>query len=264
MSKRKICILITLCAIGLLLLWELFGSSLTESFGDPFVDKSIGMTVTRLLGSAVFLTIIVFKGYRILNPFKNLGRKLLPCIPALLVVVNNLPIHPLCAGLARVETTVWRLLLLGLECFSVALFEESCFRGVVLTGFLKARRETKWGQLLSVLLTSAVFGAVHLINLFIGSSPVAVLMQIGYSFLIGAMCSVVLFRTGNLWLCVFLHAVFNFNGQVVPSLGDGIIWEPVTVTVTAALAVFATAFLTVVFFRMGREDVDGMYAPSDA
>ena len=260
MNKRKICISITLVAIFLLLVWELLGMiGGGISWRDPVAGKSVGMIVTRGLGSCVFLTIIVYKGYTILNPTKRLGKAILLSLPAILVVINNLPIYPLISGLAWVDAPAVNILLLFVECFAVALFEESCFRGVVLAGFLEKRRSTKKGQFLSIVFTSAVFGAVHLVNIFMGSSPVAVLMQIGYSFLIGAMCSVVLFKSSNLWLCVMLHAVFNFNGALVPTLGDGVIWEPITVTVTAILAILTTAYMTAIFFRTKANELDGIY-----
>ena len=124
---------------------------------------------------------------------------------------------------------------------------------------MEKRRDTKLRQLYAILLSSAVFGGIHLVNLFLGASPVAVLMQIGYSFLIGAMCSVILLKTANIWLCVILHAVFDFCGALVPTLGQGIIWEPLTITLTAVIAVATTVFYTVAFIRIRSEEIARIY-----
>jgi membrane protease YdiL (CAAX protease family) len=88
-------------------------------------------------------------------------------------------------------------------------------------------------------------------------------MQIGYSFLIGAMCSVVLFKTANLWLCVALHAIYDFCGLLVPTLGDGSWWDVPTIVFTAVLAVATTAYMVVLFARMKPEEIDRIYRESE-
>ncbi|MBQ8408796.1 MAG: CPBP family intramembrane metalloprotease [Clostridia bacterium] len=259
--KRKICILITVVSVLLLLLCEFFGvEKLFGEIDDPAVQDLVEMTLTRAIGGVIFITLLIYLGYKVMNPFrKPFGRAILFALPAIAVVVNNLPIYPLLSGIATVNSPSWMVWLLFAECFCVGLFEETCFRGVVLLGFLEKRRTTKKGQFWSIVLSSAVFGAVHFVNVFFGASPVAVLMQIGYSFLIGAMCSVVLLKTANLWLCVILHAVFNFCGAVVPTCGEGTIWEPITITITVILAVATTVYMVIAFLRMRSEELDRIY-----
>ena len=215
-----------------MLVYEFFLSgALFGVIDDKELKGGIDMTVTRALGGIVFLTILTYLGYRVLNPVKRpFARALLFTLPALAVAVNNLPIYPIASGMAKVTAPLWQVLLLALECLMVGLFEEVCFRGVIFLGFLEKRRATKKGQFLAIIYSSAVFGVVHLLNIFLGSSPVAVLMQIGYSFLIGAMCAVVLMKTANIWLCTIVHATFNFCGAIVPRCGEGTIWEPLTIT----------------------------------
>ncbi len=261
LGKREICLTLTLVSGGLLAAYELFGRKI---FADQITDGTarglFDMALTRAVASVAFLAILVYLGYRVMNPFrKPFGKALLYALPAIIVVINNLPIYPLLAGLARVTASPQMIWLLALESLMIGLFEESCFRGVVLMGFMEKRRASVKGRFWSIILTAAVFGAIHLVNLFLGSSPAAVLMQIGYSFLIGAMCSVVLLKSGNLWLCVLLHAVFDFCGNLVPVCGEGTIWEPVTVTLTAVIGVLATIALTRIFFKIKPEEVDRLY-----
>ena len=84
-------------------------------------------------------------------------------------------------------------------------------------------------------------------------------MQIGYSFLIGAMCSVVLMKTANIWICVILHAIFNFCGALVPNCGDGTIWEPFTVTLTVIIAVGTTVYMVLSFLRIKTEEMEKIF-----
>lgn len=259
-DKRKLGIVITAFCVLLLLLYEILGAErIFGEIGDVGLKNTVDLTVTRAIGSAVFLTILIYLGYRVINPIgRGSARALLFCLPAFAVAVNNLPIYPLIAGLARVTAPPWRVALLAAECLFVGLFEEACFRGVVFLGFLEKRRSTTSGRFWAIILSSAVFGLVHAINIFF-SSPIAVLMQIGYSFLIGAMCSVVLMKTANIWICVALHSIFNFCGALVPDCGVGTIWEPITITVTVIIAVLTTIYMTVAFFRIGSEELEKIY-----
>ena len=115
------------------------------------------------------------------------------------------------------------------------------------------------GLFWSLILTSAVFGGVHLINVFMGAGIGGVILQIGYSFLIGAMCSVVLLKTRNIWLCVLLHAIYDFSGTLMPTLGAGTWWDTPTVIFTAVLAVATTAYLVWQFFVLDLGRVGEIY-----
>ena len=84
-------------------------------------------------------------------------------------------------------------------------------------------------------------------------------MQIGYSALIGAMCSVVIVKTANIWLCVVLHGIFNFGGAVVQYCGRGEIWDTFTVVFTAILSVSVTVYLVISFLRADLCVIDGIY-----
>lgn len=259
-SKRAVCMAVSALAIALLLVYEIVGlERIVGEIADKSVKNLADMTVTRALGSAVFIAILVHLGFKVMSPFRGLGKSLLVILPAFAVVINNLPIYPLASGLATVSSPWWKIVLLAAECAFIGIFEEVCFRGVVFLSFLEKRRASTSGRFWSIVLTAAVFGAVHAVNLFFGSSPVAVLMQIGYSFLIGAMCSVVLIKTANVWLCALLHAVFDFCGALVPNCGEGIIWEPVTVTATVIVAVAVTVYMVLVFFKIKNDECDALF-----
>ena len=261
LDKRKVCIAVTLVAIIALLLCEIVG---VERFFSGDADErligSVEMTLTRAIGGVVFLTILVYLGYKVLDPFKKpFLRGILVCLPAFAVSINNFPIQPVASGLARITASPWRIALFALECFMVAFFEETCFRGVVFLGFLNKRRYTASGRFLAIIFSSAVFAAVHLVNVFFSASLPAVILQIGYSFLIGAMCAVVLMKTSNLWLCVLIHAIYNFGGAIIENCGEGEIWNPVSITLTAAVAVAVTAYMIFVFFKIKGREVDRLF-----
>lgn len=249
----------TLVCAALLIVYEIIGHERIFSGVEKSVAELISMTVTRLLGGIAFIAVLINTGYKVMSPCSRYFlRSLVISLPAFVVVINNLPIIPLIKGSAYIESPAWKTILLLAECIAVAFFEETAFRGVIFLGFAEKRRGSVKGLFWSIVLSSAVFGAVHLLNLFT-SSPIAVLLQIGYSFLIGAMCSVVLIRTANLWLCVLLHAIFNFTGALVPTCGGGVVWDAPTVIITAVIAVAVTVYMVILFIRTPTDAMDQIY-----
>ena len=87
----------------------------------------------------------------------------------------------------------------------------------------------------------------------------AVFMQIGYSALIGAMCSVVLMKTANLWLCVAIHGLFNFAGAIIPRCGTGEIWDSFTVILTVIVSLAVLGYMVVLFIKDEMSAVEGVY-----
>ena len=281
--SRKVC-LIVIFAAAPVLLWLEFPSVIAALRGydavvlflekikpvftdDPVLAPLINMTLTRLIGAAVFLALLLNEGYRVLNPFqKPFFKSLLFALPPFLVVVNNMPILSLMWGDAYLlhKAPVY-VLWFAAECLAIGLFEELAFRGVIFLLFAEKRHTTRKGLFWSLILTSAVFGGVHLVNVLMGAGIGAVILQIGYSFLIGAMCAVVLLGTRNIWSCVLLHAVYDFCGTLVPTLGGGTWWDTPTVVFTAVLAVATAVYLIVRFFRLDLTRVGEIYreAPSN-
>ena len=255
---RKVGIAIMAVAVPILLYVEIAKPTLSE---DPVLAPLINMTLTRGIGAVVFLALLLNEGYRVLNPIqKPFWKSMLFIIPPLLVVVNNMPILSMIWGDAYVVHSapvywVW----FSLECLAIGLFEELAFRGVIFLMFAEKRHATRKGLFWSLILTSAVFGAVHLANVLMGAGIGGVILQIGYSFLIGAMCSVVLLKTRNIWLCVLLHAIYDFSGTLMPTLGAGTWWDTPTVIFTAVLAVATTAYLVWQFFVLDLGRVGEIY-----
>ncbi|MBQ9780060.1 MAG: CPBP family intramembrane metalloprotease [Clostridia bacterium] len=256
--SRKVAMGLTLVGMAVLLWFEVAKPVLSD---DETLQRLYTMVITRGVGAVVFFAILINLGYRVLNPVrKPLGKALLFCIPAALVVVNNMPILSMIWGDAYfVHGEPRYILWFSLECLAIGLFEEAAFRGVALLLIAEKRRTTKKGLFMSIVLSSAVFGVIHLANILAGASPGAVILQIGYSFLIGAMCSVVLFKTGNLWLCIILHAVYDFSGNLMPTLGAGTWWDTPTVIFTVILAVFTTVFYVVAFVKLDPKETERLY-----
>ena len=255
---RKVCLAIIFAAVPVLLWLEMGKPTLTE---DPVLAPLVSMTLTRVIGAVVFLALLLHEGFHVLHPLqKPFLKGLLFTLPPLLVVVNNMPILSMMWGDAYlVHTDPAYMIWFAAECLAIGLFEEFAFRGVIFLMFAEKRHTTRKGLFWSLILSSAVFGGVHLINIFMGAGIGPTILQIGYSFLIGAMCAVVLLKTRNIWLCVALHAIYDFCGTLMPTLGGGTWWDTPTVIFTAVLAVATAVYLVWQFFRLDLDEVGKIF-----
>ena len=203
----------------------------------------------RGVGAAICIIMMAYCSFSHL--FSSFGRfrDVLLIIPCCLVAINNFPFISVFSGEAILDTKWYFVILFAVQCFLVGLFEETAFRGCVFMLILEKKHATRKEIFYSIILSSLVFGGIHIVNLFVGAGIVPVVLQLGYSFLIGAMCSVVLLVTKRLWLSIIIHSVFNFAGGLVPTLGSGEIWPMSTVILTVVVSLIVAAYTVVLFFR---------------
>lgn len=255
-NKKKFFILLLIPSVALVL-FEAFPPTYSS---DEVLNRLIQVIVTRALGSLVFIPLSVYMGYNIFGiTNKSRSRVLLCTLVPLAVVVNNLPIIGLISGDAYLTKPGVYIIVLALEALMIGLFEEFAFRGVLFPYILENRRATGKSIFWATVISSAAFGAVHIFNLFAGGGVGAVVLQVGYSFLIGGMCAIVLLYTRCIWLCVALHAIYDFCGYLIPTLGEGIIWDTATVTITAFLGVFALIFMVIWLSKITPKRVAELY-----
>ena len=242
MKDRRFRVLFVLSVL-LLLACEAAGRLIATDAGWFPMAETI---VTRVIGSLIFVALIRRIGYPVLGK-PAVGREerghAAVIVLACAVALNNLPVIGLVSGKARITASPPTILLFAVECAAVGCFEELAFRGFLFPYCAERLRGKKHPAFLSALISSAVFGLVHLVNLLSGASPGAVLMQIGYSFLIGGLCVCVLLASGSVWAAAAGHAVYNFCGTILSRFGEGLRWDRVTVWLTAGLGLVVTAVM---------------------
>lgn len=221
--------------------------------------RNLGNTIFRLVGFALLTLLALDLGFSIYG-FRNRLYGFLWALPFLIVAINNAPIIGLCNGSVDVQASPLGYFLFACYCVAVGLFEETVFRGIILPLILSKFSPTRKGVFWSVIVSSALFGAIHLVNL-LSSDPLSVLAQVGYSFLVGAMCAMVMLLCRNVFACAFLHAVYNFCGTVAAEFGDGQIWNAASIALTAVVAVLAVGYGVFVLLKKVRlANVQELYA----
>lgn len=97
-----------------------------------------------------------------------------------------------------------RILTFLLNMILVGVAEELVFRGIIAQTLLERYGTARAGVWKACLVSGVLFGAAHLSNL-LGSAPFGVLMQCVFAGSLGVLFAAIYFRTGNLWVLVFLH-----------------------------------------------------------
>ncbi len=259
--RKKIALTIYAVLIAVLIVWVLIVPTDTDRQRGALVQEC----VLYLWGVCAALLALWYCGYtRLLrlpclrstaNAPLPVMQKSLIVIAAAAVCVNNFPV----LGYIWNEVTLTRVDLLWLfvlYCLAVGVFEEVLFRGVLLPLWLERYGKRRHGTFWGVAICCAVFALFHLFRLALGASVGAVLLQVGYSFLIGGMCAVVLLATGSVSLCALLHAVYDFGGLFVPVVAQGRIWNTPTVLWTSGLGICVGIFLLWELWHMPQERIE--------
>ena len=252
---RKVAVAVLAVSIAVMAFLEYFPISYSA---DDNLSDIIRMTLTRGVGSVAFSILLIYLGYNVHNMCR-LGRQILFALPCLAVVINNLPIFALISGSAQVTSPASHVVWFVLQCIFIGIFEETVFRGAVFLIILEKRRYTSKQIFWSTVFSSAIFGGIHLINLLSGAGVGPTVLQVGYSFLIGGMCAVVLLKTRNIWLCALLHAVYDVCGLLLPTLGQGSWWDTGTVIFTALLAIATAVYIVVALWRIKPQDISPIF-----
>ncbi|MBQ2256762.1 MAG: CPBP family intramembrane metalloprotease [Clostridia bacterium] len=259
---RKVCLIVLVVCVVLIAAFRVFfADALAESelmrsliSDDDYRPAILNTLVMDALGSVVFVCMTVYMGYRVWGIKKPWMRSLLFGLPALAVAVNNAPIIGRATGNAYITDPAGGVLIMLAYCLAIGTFEEFAFRGLFFMMILEDRRKSTKQIFWTTAISSAVFGLVHLVNIAVGANPGATLLQVGYSFLIGGMCAIVLLKTGSIWYCVLLHTVYDIGGTIL-YVGGGVRWDAVTVTITAVLGVAVAVFMAISLLRIKPEDI---------
>ena len=99
----------------------------------------------------------------------------------------------------------------------VGVAEEFIFRGVIAQTLLEHFGTSRAGVWKACLLSGVLFGAAHLTNI-LSSAPFGVLMQCVFAASLGTLFAAIYFRTGNLWVTVFLHGAMDISSMLIGGL----------------------------------------------
>ena len=247
------CILAEVLLLGTLFVTDLVFSVVLLFAGVDFttMDTYLYSTLQELAGAAVMVLVLKKTGragilFRRGSGFFN--GLLVGMYPLVLIGYSffaslmfqrpeNTPLLPL----GRILTFLLSMMMVGVA-------EEFSFRGVIAQTLLEHYGTSRGGIWKACIVSGLLFGAAHLTNI-LGSAPFGVLMQCLFAAALGTLFAAIYFRTGNIWVTVFLHGMMDISSMLIgglygtTTLAESVSGYNITMLYSVALYLIPMAFL---------------------
>lgn len=202
-------------------------------FSEPYAYESLFLGARFLYCFVVVLFLIRYSFS--FEKWKGQWPKALLFVPFLALVSSNFVGGSIEGASFGLTIPVGVLVIQSFSTLFLAFLEEVIFRFLLFTYL--SQKMKKWAALL---LSSAIFGLLHFINLLGGADIVSTLQQVGYSFFNGLVCGLMWGYGGGMVLPIVYHALFNFfQGDLFRAYYQGNQGTPWLVTNLVFGAVFA-------------------------
>ncbi len=249
-------LIIALCIV--MLLFELPELRTLPITDDEAYNRLICRIFPLLAGCVAVYLLSVEIGLKLFQKPQNLW-----CLAiAGVVALNNFPwIAWLSGKMQLIHTQPLHFILFGLYSALVGLFEEIVFRGILFSLLLSYFERTQKGFLWVYVLSSLIFGGMHLLNVF--QSGVAAILQAGYSILTGGLFAYVWIKTKNILFPALIHAVYNFCGLLYTKdvgLGLGSVIDLPTGIMMAIIAVICGVFVLISVYKCSEDELVELYS----
>lgn len=219
--------------LGMLLLFVLI--DIFQQFGvgvlySSFTYLKYGMEIITeaIWAVLVLILVLIFRNsYIFKEKREKIGKSLYFGLPIIIISVVNL-----IAGIINTNQsfTIPVVLNLATYCILIGIAEEFLCRGWLLNEFLERFSDSKKHILLSIFLSSLVFGMMHITNILAGQTVLDTVMQILNATFMGMVFAFIYYKTKNIWSVVLIHAFWDFALMLPETvyLGDAIYGETTT------------------------------------
>lgn len=149
---------------------------------------------------------------------------------------------------------------LGIYCLFIGIVEEFLCRGWLLNEFLERYSDTKKGTILSIIFSSFIFGVIHFINIGETQGVFETLVQVMNAASSGIFLALVYYKTKNIWVVVFSHALWDFSLFLseANSLGDCLSGVPTKEMIICDIVrglVLTAAYLCLCYWMYAQTDL---------
>jgi membrane protease YdiL (CAAX protease family) len=115
------------------------------------------------------------------------------------------------------------------------------FRGIFLRGLHRS-----FGIWVAILGSSLIFGAIHMLNVFLTGDLNGAVVQAAAAFLSGVFLAAVRLRTGSLWTGIVLHGFWDAGTFLVATGATA-----TTAAASAPLGAYGSVVLSIPLFLLG-------------
>ncbi len=231
-------ILFVVVDIGTTMFPSIIGDSLLNyKFGREAIIEAIWCI------SIVIVLVISGTTYLFSQKKEKFGKSIFLGLPMLIIGGISL-----IGNLVTLETfNFWNFLNLLLYCTAIGLTEEFLCRGWLQNKFIENFGDSRKHVILSIILSSLVFGLMHITNMLAGQGLLETIMQILQATSLGILLGSVYYRSKNIWAVAFLHGFYDFG----IFLGElNVIKDCTTGTVTPSIMAFQafSSFVLMAFY----------------
>jgi membrane protease YdiL (CAAX protease family) len=146
-------------------------------------------------------------GFRFIYHRKGFGATLITAMPLLIWSIFVLFVSWFITFFEGAQWQTTPAILLGiLHMIGIGIREEVIFRGIIANSLAMKYATDKKGLWFAVIVSSVLFGCIHVTNLFVGVEPTGLIAQIIGSAAIGLFYTVIYLRGGNIWVPILIHA----------------------------------------------------------
>jgi membrane protease YdiL (CAAX protease family) len=189
-------------AVLFTVLEKVIGVSYTQ-LGKTSGSVLHGIVIPLVIAGGVMAGLTTLLGWwRPVLREEPLGVKWMWAIPVVLMTTVLVGVDYSQLGAVGGSYLTW----LALGTLLVGFNEELAYRGLALVAFRGTYKEVfVW------LLTSAFFGLLHGVNIFLGQGVVATVRQVVFAFVLGSVLYVARRVTGSLLFLIAVHALWDFG-----------------------------------------------------
>lgn len=175
-------------------------SSLLYKYGDDLVMEIF-------YSIAVLIVMLLFKNSYVFTEKKeNFIDGVLIAIPMLIVSVFNFGSSILNIGSFNIASFINMVVF----CVFVGIAEEFLCRGWLQNEFIERFSTNKKETIISIILSSLIFGFMHIVNISF-QTPFETILQIINATSLGFLLGSVYYKTKNIWSVIFLHSFYDFS-----------------------------------------------------
>lgn len=177
----------------------------------PIIASKYGefIIIEGLFALFIFLLLIKNKHQNIfLESHEKLWKSLLLGLP--LIIVS---IYSLIKNIIELDGIISPVALAGLIIYTIliGLFEEFLFRGWFQKSLIKKFGKDRKHIILSIVITSVVFGLIHMTNIFSGQPLATTILQTISAIAIGITLGAIYFRSNNIFSVAMIHSFWDFS-----------------------------------------------------
>ncbi|MET0975659.1 MAG: CPBP family intramembrane glutamic endopeptidase [Leifsonia sp.] len=171
------------------------------------------------------------------------------------------PILMAVALIINLVSTDWGSYDIGFFAASVVLILVGFTEEIVNRGLLVVSLRSRLGEGWVWFISTALFAAMHFVNILLGAPVAGTLQQVGFAFLAGTILYILRRTTGTLIWAMVLHGLWDFS---VFAVGHGTPGPAAGLGVTLYVVVGVLALASVAFVIRGSNERTGVTAPVPA